>query len=66
METTNKQNVEPMVKSLNLQIGFSESVSDEDKRLIIAEYKDKILGDFVSKRLYDNLTVEELETKPDK
>ena len=66
METTNKQNVEPMVKSLNLQIGFSESVSDEDKRLIIAEYKDRILGDFVSKRLYDNLTVEELETKPDK
>lgn len=33
MKTTNKQNVEPVVKNLNLQIGFLESVSDEDNRL---------------------------------
>ena len=65
METTNKQNGmetgEPAVKSLNLRIVFSELINDDDKKMIKDIYKNK-LGEFMSKRLYDNLTVEELKT----
>lgn len=61
METTNKKNVEPMVKKLDLQIGFSESVSDEDKQMVKETIRNNLLGKFATKLVYDNLTVEELE-----
>ena len=50
--------MEPIVKSLNLRIEFSNKANEDDKRLIKETFKKILVGD-MSKRMQDSLTIEE-------